>query len=130
MNFVNLPTVYRPYLSSSHRYPKDEGCASVVSGSISWRTFRTISAPSEILSYCRGAIGSLVGRALNAIGEVVLAPVENIVIQRELVQLIRYLDQIQDIGEWSKVETMMNDPNIADRIFEPLRQVESMFLYH
>jgi hypothetical protein len=117
-NIPNLPKAYRRYA----RPPEDDTVS--VASSLSWRTFDTLTAPSEVLSFQLGAVGSLTGRVLNKLGEMVLAPIENRIIQRELEQMREYLDEVSSPEEWSEVRVMMNDERALDRILEPLRLVE------
>jgi hypothetical protein len=123
-NVVIFPRAYRQHFSAAlAAVPGDQSETLSIVSSISWRTFRTISAPSEVLSYTRGAVGSLTGRALNRFGELVLAPFENRTIRRELEELIRCLDTVDSEEGWSAVETLMGYPSMIDRVMEPLRYV-------
>src|ERR1700761_7692906 len=123
MTTLNLPKFFLPYFRNADSNDTTSITSSITSSrsSFSWRTHRTSTAPSELLSFTRGAIGSTVGRALNRVGELALAPVENFAIRRELEQLREFLNNIRGVEEWEKVKAMLEDSRAVERIFEPTR---------
>jgi hypothetical protein len=113
----DLPEVYRRHVG----VPEEVETLSVTS-SISWRTYATESAPSELLSFKRGAIGSLTGRFLAKLGETALAPIENAMIKRELSKLNSYLENM-DGSKWGTLTSMAKSHSVALRVFEALRYI-------
>src|ERR1700761_5072084 len=90
-----IPKTYRkrPASFTSSDTPSSNGNSNSIDNRLS---LLSIASGSSTLSYVRGAVGALSGRALARFGEMVLTPVENTLIRRDFKKLLVFLQQLSD----------------------------------
>ena len=88
----------------------------------SWDTLPTSKAPSSMISFARGAVGSTLGRFFARIGEKVLEPLENRSLKKEYQKVLKALSGL-DSETWSTLKPLTMRSQFINRLMETTRSV-------
>jgi hypothetical protein len=86
----------------------------------SWDSIPTSMAPSSMLSFARGAVGSTVGRFMARFGEKVLGPIENRRLKKEYEAALKVLSSM-DSNTWTILKPLIMRSQFVDRLLESTR---------
>jgi hypothetical protein len=88
------------------------------SGSFSWRTFSTSSAPSTLLSFYRDAHLFVVGRYINRLGKLIVNPIDNEMARRELGRIFDYIAALETDDDWATARRIFQSDEITKGLLE------------